>query len=460
MPIDFSRSFFEQYRELASRVPRFPLGLLNSENCDYSNAILDSKNCYMIFGSVGSEDCLYGHIVWRSKSCVDCLYAYESEECSHCLDLTNCYSVHYSQEVANCRESYFLYDCKGCSNCFCCYNLRNSQYCWDNQQLSRGEYEKRISSIFPLSRVKKDECYSWLIKMKNYVAIHPANIIIQSENVTGNHLYYSKNLIECFDVKRSEDASHSYTGQSVYNSSDISFSGGDVRWCVDCITLTRCEECFYSHYLGDCNSTYYSEFCFSSSNIFGCIGLKRQNNCILNKQYSSEEYQRLKEKLILQMRKNGEWGEFFPGQNSFFAYNEAIVQDYLPLSKEEALSSGYSWNDELDRPAPKQAIAASNIPTWAPDDYSEILGKSFICPDSGRGFKFITQELNFYKKMKLPLPTSSFYARNLSRMRLRNTRVLKETNCIRCHNAIKTTAAEDVFDRVYCEECYLREVIG
>ena len=37
------------------------------------------------------------------------------------------------------------------------------------------------------------------------------------------------------------------------------------------------------------------------------------------------------------MKKNSEWGNFFPGYMSVCGYNESVAQDYFPLSKEEAL---------------------------------------------------------------------------------------------------------------------------
>ena len=41
----------------------------------------------------------------------------------------------------------------------------------------------------------------------------------------------------------------------------------------------------------------YSVFCLGGSeNLFGCIGLRKKSYCVLNKQYSKEEYKILVEK--------------------------------------------------------------------------------------------------------------------------------------------------------------------
>ena len=73
----------------------------------------------------------------------------------------------------------------------------------------------------------------------------------------------------------------------------------------------------------DVINTEYSMWCPSSKNNFGCINLKRKSFNILNKQYIKEEYEKLKEKIIEDMKKNPyvdkierSWfyGEFFqPG---------------------------------------------------------------------------------------------------------------------------------------------------
>ncbi|HRI36281.1 MAG TPA: hypothetical protein PK765_04380 [bacterium] len=60
--------------------------------------------------------------------------------------------------------------------------------------------------------------------------------------------------------------------------------------------------------------------------------------CILNKQYTEEEYNTLVPKIIAHMRETGEWGEFFSPNLSPFGYNETVAMEYFPLTKEQALS--------------------------------------------------------------------------------------------------------------------------
>ena len=77
--------------------------------------------------------------------------------------------------------------------------------------------------------------------------------------------------------------------------------------------------------------------CFGSHDCFGCVGLRNKSYCILNTQYTKEEYEELVPRIIIHMMKNGEWGEFFPSSMSPFGYNETVATEYFPREKEEAL---------------------------------------------------------------------------------------------------------------------------
>ncbi|HRI36255.1 MAG TPA: hypothetical protein PK765_04235 [bacterium] len=83
---------------------------------------------------------------------------------------------------------------------------------------------------------------------------------------------------------------------------------------------------------------YYCESCNATKDCFACVGLRNKQYCILNKQYTKEEYEALVPKIIDHMRSTGEWGEFFPSRLGLFGYNESVGNDYFPLSKEEALN--------------------------------------------------------------------------------------------------------------------------
>jgi len=101
--------------------------------------------------------------------------------------------------------------------------------------------------------------------------------------------------------------------------------------------LKFCYRCYIN-----CNDIEYSMFCHSSSNLFGCIGLRHKQYCILNKQYTKQEYEKLVPKIIDHMNKMPyrdkkgrvyKYGEFFPPELSPFSYNETIAQEYFQKPK-------------------------------------------------------------------------------------------------------------------------------
>jgi hypothetical protein len=47
---DSSLSFSQQFDVLFHDIPHMSLSLLHTEQCDYSNYLVDSKNCYLVYG--------------------------------------------------------------------------------------------------------------------------------------------------------------------------------------------------------------------------------------------------------------------------------------------------------------------------------------------------------------------------------------------------------------------------
>lgn len=435
---DFSRPFFEQLQELWDAVPHYAIMNTQSLNCHYSNFTRGSKNCYCVFGCVDDEDCDYGHIVWNSRDSVDNLYLFKSELCYECIDCIGCNKLLYSQECENCSDSIALFDCRSCINCIGCVGLQQKNYHIFNQQVTKEAYEKFLKET-PLEEImnKREELRLSLPHRSLYG--------YRNNNVSGNHIYNAKNIYHSFDVKSGEDAKFGYTIRSYKDSYDISFTI-DAETMYQCLTssgnnIIGCHICFSSSY------AYYSEHCYNSHNIFGCEGLKGAEYCILNKQYSKEEYEALKEKIITHMKSTGEWGKWFPISMSPFAYNESIVNEYSPLTKDQALAKGYRWNNDIP--------ATHGQEHDDPDPMKRILK----CDQCERNYRFIERELVFYQKLNLPLPTKCFNCRHQRRMNLRLPRKLYDRQCANCKQDIQTSYSPERPEIVYCEQCYQSEVM-
>ncbi len=117
------------------------------------------------------------------------------------------------------------------------------------------------------------------------------------------------------------------------------------------------------------------------------------------------------------MQKTKEWGKFFPKQLSPFAYNESVAHEKFPLEKENALASGYRWQEENKKDYREQTFV---LPDDLQEASADICKEILSCEISAKNYKIILQEFEFYKKMNLPIPRCCPDARYAKRMKIRN----------------------------------------
>ncbi|HRI36444.1 MAG TPA: hypothetical protein PK765_05260 [bacterium] len=191
------------------------------------------------------------------------------------------------------------------------------------------------------------------------------------------------------------------------------------------------------------------------------MGLKNQSYCIFNKSYSREEYDRLCAKIVGHMRETGEWGEFFPSEYSPFGYNESSASEYFPLSSDEARSRGLPWSD-YEAPEPKMAriLVGDNIPLDARLSPPDILDCAIRCEVSGRLFRLVAMELDYYRRFALPIPRRHPDVRHRDRVARCNPRKLWDRPCSACGMVVATSYSSDRPELILCSECYRKEIFG
>ncbi len=454
---DFNRPFFEQMDDLMCDVPKISVFTSLNENSDYTNGAQQDKNCYMLFVSDHDEDCLYSYAIDSCKDCIECLNCYKCQLCIECIDCSDCYNVAYGEKSHNCRDSYFLSDCKSCQNCFGCYGLRKKQYHIFNKPHSQEEYKKKLKelntgNIDAINQAK--EIFAEKVSQQQIHQYYNGN---NNDNITGDHVINCKNCIECYDSGYLEDCGYLIFS---YKSKDC-FDGHVVvdkcELCYETISTINQYNTHFTFNSWHSNNSQYLDHCISCEDCFACSGLKKVKYCIFNKQYSKEEYEELRAKIIEHMKKSGEWGEFFPISLSPFGYNETVAQEYYPLKREEVLEKGWKWRDEEDESAAYQGPKAE-IPKSIKDVTDNITEKILICKKSKKPYKIIGQELRLYRLLNLPLPRLCFDERHLERIQKRNPRQLWKRNCQKCNKEIQTTYSPERPEKVYCEQCYLKEV--
>jgi hypothetical protein len=454
---DFSRPFFEQFDDLLNSVPLMSLLVDSNINSDYVNQSGWGKNCYLCFCSDHDADCLYLQDVYFSKNVLDSLYCYSLEFSFECVDCKDSYKLFYSQNSSNCSESWYLYDCINCKNCFACTGLRNKEFCFFNEQLTKDEYIKRISEFKKMPFSQREFIKQ---KIEKLFCNYPRQYYIgqNNENVIGNYIFNSKNAINCFDSIDLEDSKYCTNMKGASNCYDVNRWGHHSEYCYECSATGEGTSniLLSSSTWGSSSNVLYSLDCISIRNCFGCVGMRHKKYCIFNKQYSKEEYEALVPRIIEHMKKTKEWGEFFPIAISPFAYNETIASEYYPLTKNEVKNKKWQWRDNNEAKSYKGPVY--KIQDKIEDVSDDICNAILICEKTGKPYKIIPQELKFYREHGIPIPRQCPDERHRIRMNLRNPRKLYARQCDKCQAGIQTTYAPDRLEKVYCEECYLKEV--
>jgi len=459
--VDFQKSFLEQLRKLNFSVPwpsRSVRGLVNSDYCNNASYL---KNCYLCFDCNDEENCQYCVGSNYSKDSMDCYFSLSAELCYEALECNSLFQCFYCSDTKDCRNLKFCEECVNCSDCFGCFNLRNKQYHIFNEPYSKEEYFKELGKINIGSYKKvgeiKKKFYEFKLKfpMKYMHGNH-------NKNVTGEYIYRSKNTFNCFEVGGCENVrysqqladtakdSYDYTNWSqnselVYEAISCGDNCRNIKFCFDCWPAMQDSE--------------YCLCCHSCSNCFGCMGLRSKQYCILNKQYAKEEYEALVPKIIEHMKKDKEYGEFFPIEFSPLAYNETPAIEYFLKPKEQVIKEGYLWRDKKTGEY-KITTKASDLSDDIKAVTDDILGEIIQCDSCKNAYKIILPELEFYRRFSISLPRVCFSCRHAERRKKINPLKLWHRKCMKpgCNNEFETSYAPDRPEIIYCEQCYNSEV--
>ena len=502
MEYNFSESFFSQYRKLENKVPRLALNNKNAINSEFVNQTGNIKNCYLVFGTAEAENCMYGRRFIRSKDSMDC---FEVEDCELCYENVfsrKNYDVLYAYNTQNSLSSRFLSECRNCANCFLCVNLRNKQYHIGNAPYSKEEYYKEIKKYESLDINKTDSLLKELHDLKLRTPLKYRQDA-QAINSSGDLLFNCRNIVSGINCHDAENCKNVTDVWFIKDSHDVFSTYGPIEMCYDTMAMGYgTYRAFFSFDSWPAVDAFYADHCYDSSHIFGCVNSRNKQYCILNRQYTKEEYEKLVPRIIEHMNqmpytdKKGRvyrYGEFFPPELSPFSYNETIAQEYFPLTKEQAIEQGYSWKD----PEPRNyqiTLKTADIPDHIKDAPDSILNDIIQCAHHELGssaskcneqcteaFRIIPQELDFLRKQNLPLPRLCPNCRHYQRIKQRNPLKLWHRKCMcagaksenqvysntiahehgenHCENNFETTYAPVRQEIVYCESCYLKEVV-
>jgi hypothetical protein len=84
----------------------------------------------------------------------------------------------------------------------------------------------------------------------------------------------------------------------------------------------------------------------------------------------------------------------------------------------------------------------------------DVLQRIFICEISGRPFRIVKAELEFYRRHSIPLPHRHPDIRHLQRLAQTAERNLYLRKCDQCHQEKLSVISAQIDAQVYCEQCY------
>jgi len=223
-------------------------------------------------------------------------------------------------------------------------NLRHQKYQIFNEQYTKEEYEIKVQE-FDLSSWNS---YSVIKnKAQEFWSQFPVKFMLglRNDGVSGEDIKDSKNVKESYAVHNSENLKFSQNiPMGASNSYDYSVWGEYATRMYECMTcgMQASDVKFCFDVWPNSQNIEYSAACRRISNCFGCVGLKDKKYCILNKQYTKEEYEELLPRIKQHMNDipylgargiEYKYGEFFPIEFSPFAYNETLLNDQFPISE-------------------------------------------------------------------------------------------------------------------------------
>ena len=194
------------------------------------------------------------------------------------------------------------------------------------------------------------------------------------------------------------------------------------------------------------------------------MGLDNKKFCILNRQYTEEEYWLKVDEIKTAMFARGEYGEFFPPEHLPFPYRIAMVTNYNGFRDFETVAKyGYDVAPVLGEREEGRGdiLAAESLPDDIQDVTDEILEKIIFDQANNKHFRFIRPELEFYRRYRIPLPREHPSIRmqkwrNHFNLRLQFFR----RSCPICEAEFETTYLPDFQGTVYCESCYQKQLVS
>ena len=412
LDLDDSVSFFELFGRLMKKTDMPSMySFWGNENADFADTVGASKNIYLSsVVIINCENVLYSSNVKDGSTNVlnSVMVLEDSNNVYNCFGVKTWFNIFYSNYIYNCSDIRFSANLNGCKDCIFCTDLENQSYCIENKQFEKDEYMKQKAEILK----NKKEFLQYYMKVRQYDGKNVActnsegNFLMNCENVQDGHL--------SFNVKDGRNIVLAFSREPNERFYDVFCAGRSTDMYGVSVAWTFSSKVFNSFAIQNSSNIYYGFFLSDCSYCLGCIGLKNKQFCILNKQYSQEDWYEEAGKIFAQMDKEGTLGDCFPGSINPFYFNDTMA--YLvddTFNKEEVGKEWYLRRDNeitTDIPANADVIQAKDLDKFQRFSFKgereidpEIM-KKVIKDDTWDLYKIVKMEYDFLMRYGLPLP--------------------------------------------------------
>lgn len=301
-----AQSFFNELKRLILFFPKPPAKIYNSENC-IGDSILNSKNLFYCFDCAVCTDSIYLFDSYMCANCADCDYAVESELCYECVDPYKAFNCEYLEYCDNIRDSAYCYNCSNCHDVFGCVNLETKSFSIFNRQLTEDEYKEEVQKYKKLPPEKVLQIVEDLKKR------FPVTQTVGSQNentLYGNYIHFNKNCYLCFDAAHDENCAYLYDSFYNRNSFDIAYTAQNVELSYQIVDSGYLFNCNLVVDSSNCSDSNYLFNCYNVKNSLGCVSLANKEYCILNRQFTKDQYEQISSRILQQLNKeNLGWNE-------------------------------------------------------------------------------------------------------------------------------------------------------
>lgn len=417
--------------------------------------------------------------------------------------------------VQDAADVYFSYNVVGSHHVLFSGNVVNKSYVYKNEVLSKEEREEKWHDV--ALRLKS---YVWLLSLQEEYAeeqkkwIYPAMTVTNAAGCIGDQIGNAEQVVWGFNVSDAQHVRYAYDDGNVTTSMDIyenyyPWSQGthvyEGHGCNNSnygVVFNRSHECQQSSYVFDC---------YACEHIFLSYGARNKKYLICNTQYTPAEREQNVQKIIVDLQKQQQWGEFFPTSLSPHPYNDSVASVYYPIKTvqypdeskieinklwhgtmyvfepdafiskaeldlgwwEKILTTWRTKEHDVTIPSGIKIVHACDLPDSIENVSDDILEKAVVCAVSWRPFRIVWPELSFYRRHWLPLPRCHPDVRHAERIAQRPKRDLFLRKCDKCGKEMvsvypvatnppprwigTSSQSQGGQQKVYCEACYTKE---